>query len=192
MELLKEIETRRAYRALAADPVERATLERLARAAHTAPSSMNNQPWRIVTVTEPEPLAALRASFTSGNYWALKAPAVAAFVTSADWGLRLPDGREMAWFELGMAAMAYQLEAVHEGLVAHPIVGFDAKAAAAALGLPPEATLVILVVVGRPGDASGLSEKHRESERGPRVRKPLDEVAAFDAWNERLLPAAKG
>ncbi|MBN1241360.1 MAG: nitroreductase family protein [Spirochaetales bacterium] len=188
MELLKEIETRRAYRALAADPIGRETLQRLALAAHMAPSSMNNQPWRMITVTEPEPLAALRASFTSGNYWALKAPAVTAFVTSADWGLRMPDGRELAWFELGMAAMAYQLEAVHEGLVAHPIVGFDAKAAAAALGLPPEATLVILVVVGKPGDASGLSEKHLEGERGPRIRKPLDEVAAFDAWHERLLP----
>ena len=192
MEVLQEIERRRAYRALGPEPIDRATLSRLAEAAHLAPSSMNNQPWRIVTATEPATLAALRASLTPGNYWALKAPAVAGFVTSADWGLRLPDGRDLAWFELGMAAMAYQLEAVHEGLVAHPIVGFDAKAAAAALGLPPEATLVILVVVGKPGDASGLSAKHLESENGPRIRKPLDEVAAFEAWNDRLLPRAKG
>ncbi len=192
MDLLKAIETRRAYRAIGPEPVGREILSRLAAAAHSAPSSMNNQPWRMITVTDPEPLAALRASFTSGNYWALKAPAVTAFVTSADWGLRMPDGRELAWFELGMAAMAYQLQAVHEGLVAHPIVGFDAKAAAAALGLPPEATLVILVVVGKPGDAAGLSEKHLEGERGPRIRKPLDLVAAFDAWNDKLLPPAKG
>jgi len=192
MELMKEIEGRRAYRAVGPESLDRATLSRLAEAAHLAPSSMNKQPWRMVTVTDPERLAALRATLSSGNYWALKAPAVTAFVTSADWGLRMPDGRELAWFELGMAAMAYQLQAVHEGLVAHPIVGFDAKAAAAALALPPEATLVILVVVGKPGDAAGLSEKHLESENGPRIRKPLDEVAAFDAWNDRLLPPAKG
>jgi hypothetical protein len=46
-------------------------------------------------------------------------------------------------------------------------------------------------VLGFPGDNSGLSEKHLASEVSGRVRKPIEDVAAFDAWNERLLPAAK-
>jgi hypothetical protein len=36
------------------------------------------------------------------------------------------------------------------------------------------------VIIGRPGDVNTLSEKHRGIELGPRERKPLEEVLA---WN---------
>jgi len=191
MGILRQIEERRAYRALDTRPIEREVLLRLAAAAHLAPSAGNNQSWRIVTVTEPGRLEALKTTLSGGNYWAKKAPAIAAFVTRAEWDLRLDEGRDYALFDLGMAAMAFQLQAVEEGLRVHPIAGFDAKAAKAVLGIPEDAVLETLVVLGHPGESSGLSEKHLESERGPRIRKPLEEVAAFDAWDDRLLPPAK-
>ena len=191
MAILKQIEERRAYRAIGTVPIPRGTLEALAAAAHLAPSSANNQPWRIVTVADPLKLEALRATFTGGNYWAKKAPAVTAFITCADWSLRAPGGRDYAWFELGMAAMAYQLQAVEEGLFAHPIAGFDASAAKQLLAVPEEATLVTLVILGYPGDPSGLSEKHLAGEHSSRSRKGLGEVFAFDAWNPALLPPAR-
>jgi len=190
MPLLKPIETRRAFRAIAEAPIGEDVLEELASAAHLAPSSANNQPWRLVTVVDPSRLEALRSTFTPGNYWAKKAPAVTAFVTSADWSLRAA-GKDYAWFELGMAAMAYQLQAAADGLYAHPIAGFDAEAVKKILGIPEAATLVVLVVLGYPGDASHLSEKHLASERAPRARKSLGEVFAFDSWNPGLLPAPK-
>lgn len=191
MSILKQIETRRAYRALDTRPIEKAILQRLAEAAHLSPSAGNNQPWRLVTVVDPERLEALKATLTPGNYWAKKSPAIAAFVTSPDWDLRLDGGRDYAFFALGAAAMAYQLQAVAEGLVAHPIAGFNAAAARELLGVPDNAVLEVLVVLGFPGDSAGLSEKHLESEKGPRIRKPLDDVAAFDAWDGRLVPPAK-
>ena len=40
--------------------------------------------------------------------------------------------------------------------------------------------VITLVIVARPGDPSSLSEKHRAIELGPRDRRPLDEVVA---WN---------
>ena len=191
MALLKQIESRRAFRAIDPAPIGEDVLTRLAEAAHLAPSSANNQPWRIVTAVDPARLEALKTALTPGNYWAKTAPAIAAFVAKAEWSLRLDDGRELAWFELGMAAMAYQLQAVEEGLYAHPIVGFDAEAAKKALGIPADATLEVLVILGYPGDPSGLSEKHLASEKGPRTRKPLEDVAAFDSWNDRLVPRPK-
>lgn len=84
--------------------------------------------------------------------------------------------------------MNYQLQAVEEGLVAHPIAGFDPAAAKLALGIPEAAVLMTLIVLGWPGDKSGLSEKHLASEDSERVRKPIEDVAAFDRWGERLDP----
>jgi nitroreductase len=191
MQILKPIEKRRALRALADTPIPEEVLLRLARAAHLAPSCSNNQPWRIVTVVDPARLEAVKAALTPGNYWAKKAPAIAAFVTSLDWDARLEGGRDYAFFDLGMAAMAYQLQAVEEGLVVHPIAGFNAAAAKEALGVPEPAVVETLVILGWPGDPSGLNEKHRELESSARNRKPFEEVAAFDAWNDRLLPPPK-
>jgi nitroreductase len=192
MSILPQIEKRRALRAIDPRPIGKEVLVRLAQAAHLAPSCANSQSWRIVTVVEPARLEALKATLSGGNYWAKKAPAIAAFVTSIDWDARLDGGRDYAPFDLGMAAMNYQLQAVEEGLYAHPIAGFDPAAAKLALGIPETAILETLVILGYPGDSSGLSEKHLAGESSPRDRKSLDEVSAFDAWNEKLAPKPKG
>ena len=190
MALLKEIEKRRAYRAYSTEAVDKDVLVRLVEAAHTAPSSANNQPWRIVTVVDPARLEHLRETFSAGNYWARKAPAVAAFVTNPNWSMRLGE-RDLAFFELGMAAMAYQIQAVAEGLVVHPIVGFNNPDAKKVLGIGDAEVLEILMVVGKAGDDGELSDKHRESERSSRIRKPLEQVSAFDTWHEGLVPPPK-
>jgi len=188
MPLLKSIEMRRSFRALDEKPIQNEILLRLAEAARLTPSWGNKQPWRIVTVTAPSQLTALKATLTPGNYWAKKSPAIAAFVTSLDWDGRLDDGRDYALFDLGMAAMAYQLQAVEEGLIAHPIAGFDAASAKRVLDIPETAILETLIILGFPGDPSGLSEKHLASETSARLRKPVDEIAGFDRWSDQLVP----
>ncbi len=191
MKILKAIDSRRARRALDTAPIPKEILARLVEAAHLAPSCMNAQPWRIITVVDPDRLEALKAALSPGNYWAKKAPAIAAFVTSLDWDARLDGGRDYALFDLGMAAMAYQLQAVEEGLIAHPIAGFNPASAKLALGIPETVVLEALVIVGFPGDPSALSEKHRLLETSPRERKPLNEVAQYDFWDDRLVPSPK-
>ena len=188
MAILKQIEARRALRALDARPIGKDVLARLVQAAHLAPSFANIQSWRIVTVTDPDRLEALKASLSAGNYWARKAPAIAAFVTSPEWDGRLEGGRDYAFFDLGMAAMAFQLQAVEEGLISHPIAGFDSGVARQALGIPETAVLETLVILGYPGDPSGLGEKHLAAETAPRARKPIEEVSSFDRWEDRLVP----
>jgi len=191
MKILKAIDSRRARRALDTAPIPKEILARLVEAAHLAPSCMNAQPWRIITVIDPDRLEALKAALSPGNYWAKKAPAIAAFVTRLDWDARLDGGRDYALFDLGMAAMAYQLQAVEEGLIAHPIAGFNPASAKLALGIPETAVLEALVIVGFPGDPSPLSEKHRLLETSPRERKPLNEVAHYDFWDDRLVPSPR-
>lgn len=190
MAMLEVIEKRRAYRALDTKPISDDILVRLAEAAHTAPSSMNNQPWRLVTVSDETVLDKLKEALAPGNYWAKKAPALVAVVTNNSWGMTLGE-RHYAPFELGMAAMAYQLQAVQEGLYVHPIAGFNADLAKEVLGIADEDSIMVLMVVGYPGDSSHLSEKHLESENGKRDRLPLENVHAFNHFDKQLKPKGK-
>ncbi len=190
MKILKEIETRRAKRALATTPIQQEVLLRLVEAAHMTPSSLNSQPWRMITVKDPAVLDKLKETLSPGNYWAKNAPAITAFVTNSAWGLTLGDV-SYSPFELGMAAMAYQIQAVAEGLYVHPIAGYNAQAAKEVLGIRAEDTLQTLIVLGYPGEKNGLNEKHLESESSKRDRKNLEEVASFDRWTELLVPKSK-
>ena len=190
MKILKEIETRRAKRALATTPIQEEVLLRLAEAAHMTPSSLNSQPWRMITVKETAVLDRLKETLSPGNYWAKKAPAITAFITNPAWGLTLGEVTYTP-FELGMAAMAYQIQAVAEGLFVHPIAGYNAKEAKEVLGIREEDTLMTLIILGYPGEENGLNEKHLENENSPRSRKSLDEIASFDRWDERLVPKPK-
>lgn len=188
--MLQAIEERRAYRALDTKPIAQEVLVRLAQAAHTAPSAMNNQPWRYITVTDEKMLSNVKETLSPGNYWAKKAPAIVAVVTNNAWGMTLGD-RHFAPFELGMATMAYQIQAVSEGLHVHPIAGFNADDAKKVLGISKDDTLMIMLVLGYPGSDSELNEKHKQSERGTRIRMELEKVHAFNAWDESLRPQAK-
>ncbi|NLZ77063.1 MAG: nitroreductase [Spirochaetales bacterium] len=170
-----------------ARPIDEEVLTRLVEAAVTAPSANNSQPWRFITVTDPAVLAEVKGALTPGNYWAQSAPAITAVVTNDEWSLAIGD-RVFAPFEVGMATMAYQAQAVSEGLYIHPIAGFNADAVKEALKIPASETLLTLLIIGYPGDDSTLREHHLASERGPRVRLPLDRVYAKDRWNDGLLP----
>lgn len=192
MQILEAIEKRRAYRALSEVPIDAEVLGRIVKAATLAPSCMNSQPWRVVMVTEPARLGTLKAALTPGNYWAKKAPAIAAFVTDLSWDARLDGGRDYALFDLGQAAMAFQLQAVEEGLFAHPIAGFDQAAAKRALDIPEGLILETLIILGHQGESGSLSERHQAAERSPRDRKPIEAVSASDVWNVTLLPPVKG
>ncbi|MFN3347281.1 MAG: nitroreductase family protein, partial [Candidatus Bipolaricaulaceae bacterium] len=175
------IRVRRARRALRPDPIAEADIMRLLEAAHLAPSCFNNQPWRFVVI-QGEKLEAVKKALPGGNYWALKSPAIVAVASHADLDCRLSDKRDYFLFDCGMAVGFLMIQATQMGLVAHPIAGYDPVAVKRALGIPEDHVLITLVVLGWPGDPGELSEKHREIELGPRVRKPLTSVAGWNSF----------
>jgi len=181
VDVLEPIKARRARRAISERPIGRETAERLLQAAHLAPSCANNQPWRLVAIDDPEALSAIKEGLTRGNYWAAPAPLIVAVASRVDLDCRIPDGREYFLFGCGLAAMNLMLQATAMGLVAHPIAGFRQTPVKEALAVPAEYTVIALVIVGHPSsDLSGLSDKHRDEETSPRVRRPLDEAVS---WN---------
>jgi nitroreductase len=178
--VLPPIEARRARRALAPEPVSREILETLLQAAHLAPSCNNSQPWRLIVVDEPETLAHVKDSLSGGNYWAKQAPVILAVASRRDLDCELSDRRDYFLFGCGMAVGNLMIQATALDLVAHPIAGYKPEQVKAVLGIPEDYVLITLVIVGRPGDPAALSDKHRQIEQGPRVRRPIEAVAA---WN---------
>jgi len=182
--ILRAIEERRARRALSDRPVDRETAETLLRAAHLAPSCANNQPWRLISVDDPEVLSAVKASLTKGNSWAAPAPLIVAVASRVDLDCRIPDGREYYLFGCGLAAMNLMIQATQLGLIAHPIAGFRQRELKPVLGIPEEYAVIALIIVGYPSDdPSRLSEKHLAEETGPRVRRPLDAVVSWNRFD---------
>jgi nitroreductase len=96
--------------------------------------------------------------------------------------VRLDAGRDYAYFDLGMAALALMLQATREGLYAHPIAGYTPSKVAKAAGLPEDFVPLNLIIIGKPGDDALLNEGQRLREHGPRQRKGLEEVVFIDSW----------
>ncbi|AIY87889.1 MULTISPECIES: nitroreductase family protein [unclassified Thermotoga] len=178
--LNKHIEWRRARRALKKDRVPREELELLIKAAHLAPSCMNNQPWRFVVVDEEELLKKIHEALPGGNYWMKNAPALIAVHSKKDFDCALPDNRDYFLFDTGLAVGNLLVQATQMGLVAHPVAGYDPVKVKEILKIPEDHVLITLIAVGYLGDESELSEKHRELERSERVRKELSEIVR---WN---------
>lgn len=176
MELNEAIDLRRAYRSL--DPVEitDADVRTLSDAAGLAASCFNKQPWRFVFVREAKALDGVKQSLSDGNRWARDASMIVAVCTAVELGCRMPDGRDYALFDTGMATAHLLLKSVELGLVSHPIAGFDPEKVRSALDVPAGMNVVTLLIVGRHSDSIKpvLSEKQAESERARPSRNPAD------------------
>ncbi len=180
--ILPEIQHRRARRALSAEEVPNDVLERLLHAATLSASCFNNQPWRFVVLKKGYGIERARARLSQGNYWAETAPVIIGVATRPDYDCDLDDGRQYALFDCGMAVQNLQIQAQHEGLLAHPIAGFKAAELKEDLGIPADHILITLVVIGFPGTDNELNDKHQELESSERVRKDFDEVVFSGAW----------
>ncbi len=178
--IVTELEQRRARRAYSSEEIPDEVIERVLFAAGLAPSCSNKQPWRFLVHRSGPSLDKARAALSSGNYWALKAPVLITVLTKDDDDCRLSDNRDYALFDSGQAVMALQLQAVKEGLVAHPMAGFDPLAIRSSFSIDPADRVVTMVSLGYSGDDSQLNERHLASETSPRTRKALDEFVSYN------------
>jgi nitroreductase len=187
MPLIPEIETRRARRGFAEKPLEEASLKRILEAARLAPSCANKQPWRFVLLKGGTERVNFDKALSDGNYWAKKAPAVVLVLTNPERDMQLSDRRDYSLFDAGLAAMNLMLQAEKEGVIAHPIAGFDPEKAKAAAGVPDKEILITCIILGLPGDDKGLSDNHKEQEKAGRTRKSFDSLVSVDRWENPWL-----
>ncbi|MCF7928491.1 MAG: nitroreductase family protein [Spirochaetales bacterium] len=181
-DIVPEIDKRRSYRALSDRQIPVQIIDRIIKAASWAPSCFNNQPWYFLAAYEEEALRKMRESLAGGNSWAQKAPVLIAAITRPDLDCRLSEGREYAFFGLGLAVENLLLQAVREGLYAHPMAGFKPKAIHEAFEIGREYTVLTLIAVGYPGELSDLSPELREAEGSARQRLPEEQVFFRNRW----------
>lgn len=181
-------------RAFESRVVEPEKLRSLFEAARWAASSYNAQPWYFIVGTkdEPENFTKVLDCFVAMNQsWAKNAPVVALSVA----GLKMPhDGstNRHAFHDVGQAAATLALQATALGLQAHQMAGIVPDKARETFAIPADYEAVAGFAIGYPGDPLTLPEgRFRDTETGPRQRKPASSFVFAGKWGEPLPLMAK-
>ena len=177
-QIIEEIEARRAFRDFEKKPANLEAIDRILSAAHLAPSCFNHQPWRFLVLHEEESLQKGFCMLSKGNAWAKESSFLVAVLTRDDFDCKLSDNRDYALFDTGLAVQNMILQAWREGMVGHPMAGFDPVTFKELFSIPSDYRLITLVSFGflKAGFwGGGIS---------PRERKPLEDVVSFNKWKE--------
>jgi nitroreductase len=170
-------------RAMSGEGVTDEELSTLFEAARWAPSSYNNQPWRILYARRDT--AHWETFFdllVEGNRnWAKDAAALLLFVSKETFDF---NGKPYPThsFDTGAAWENLALQATMLGLATHGMQGFDYERARTELNIPEGFRVEAMIAVGRPGDPAQLPEPLRARE-APSGRKALSEITCEGAFN---------
>ena len=173
-------------RAMSGEPITEEELFTLFEAARWAPSSFNNQPWRILYArrdTRHWPLF-LDLLVEFNQSWAKNAAALVLFISKTTFD---HNGEPAAThsFDTGAAWENLALQATLKGLVVHGMQGFDYGKARTALNIPDGFNVEAMAVIGKPGRKEDLPDRLQERET-PNDRRKLNETAF-----EGTLPAGQ-
>jgi len=148
METWDAIRSRRNVRAFAEEPIDTQHLDRILDAARRTPSSMNQQAWDFVLVTDRTALERLSKVWRYAEHVAGSAATIALIAPATS----DPDERETIQFDLGQASMSIMLAAADLGIGAcHAAIG-DQALGRDLLALPPDRECMWLISLGYPSD----------------------------------------
>ena len=164
-------------RAMSGAAVTDKELMSLIEAAHWAPSSFNDQPWRFVYVKRDT--AAWKPVFDClvpwNQAWCKNAGALVVIVSRTTFEhTGKPNGTHS--FDTGAAWQNFALQGHMNGLVIHGIAGFDYEQMAKVINLPAGFAIEAMAAVGKPAPKSVLPKEMQDAET-PSPRKPIAELA---------------
>ena len=173
---------RESCRAYADKPVARKDLLKICEAGRLSPSGCNSQPWKFIVVDEPAARQRLRDSLLldNGKTGAPWREGVPAFIVLVEQNATLMpfaleyfgSSQHFAANDIGMACMSMCYQAVELDLGTCIIGMIDQKKTRAALGIPEDRTIRLVLAVGYPA-----AEEPR-----PKKRKAAEEVICFNGW----------
>lgn len=168
MEVGRAIETQRAVRRFADRTIEDATLLTILDAGRRAPSSMNEQRWSFVVVTDRERLRGLSAIGEYADHIAAAAAAIALVVPEADEDWR----RQSIAFDLGQCAQNLMLRTWDLGIGSVHAAVYDEALARRLLGYPDGHRCDYVLSFGYPAAPPA----------SPGARKAFKELVHHDRW----------
>lgn len=166
--------------------VEEDKLRSMFESARWAASCFNAQPWRFMLArrSDREAFDAILDCLVDANReWAEHAGVLVLVVARQDFEHNGKPNR-WAWYDCGQAATQLILEAVHQGLLAHSMAGFDADKARENHGIEEGYDPACVIAVGYPGENEKLSESTRDRDVAPRQRKELADLVFRHRFGE--------
>jgi nitroreductase len=168
MDLMEAIRARRSIRNFLDRPVEEDKLLAVLEAGRLAPSAKNMQDWRFIVVRDAATRQKL-AEAARDQQFVTQAPVVIAACGTSD--LVMTCGQPAYAIDVAIAVDHMTLAAASLHLGTCWIGAFYEDMVKEILGVPQEIRIVALLPMGYPA-----------VEPGPRARKSLDEVLAWEHW----------
>ncbi|HKH20897.1 MAG TPA: nitroreductase family protein [Gammaproteobacteria bacterium] len=169
-------------RAMTGEAMTQAELRVLFEAARWAPSSYNEQPWRILHARrDTEQWQTFFDLLVEGNQrWAAKAGALMLFISKKT-STRNGKPSITHSFDTGAAWENMALQGFLKGYVVHGMQGFDYERAKTALNIPDDFRVEAMVAAGKPQDRSEMPEEVRERET-PNSRRSIEDTVCEGAF----------
>ena len=163
-------------RAMTGESITDKELFSLFEAARWAPSSYNNQPWRIFYAKRNTPHwnTFFNLLIPFNQNWAQHAAALLLIASKTTFDHNNKEARTNS-FDAGAAWENLALQATHLGLVAHGMEGFDYDKARKDLHIPDDYEIHAMAAIGNKAGKQTLPEELREKEQ-PSQRKPLKDI----------------
>lgn len=161
-------------RAMSGEQISNEELLTLLEAARWAPSSMNNQPWRMLYAcrnSEQWPLF-FDLLVDSNKVWCINAAVLLVVISKTSFETGKPCRTHS--FDSGAAWMNLALQGSLLGLVVHGMQGFDYERARTVLNMPDDYQVEAMAAIGRPGRVEDLPEPLQAREK-PNDRRPLEQ-----------------
>ena len=163
-------------RALTGESIPEETLLTLFEAARWAPSSYNNQPWRLLYARRDtehwQTFFDLMVEFNQS--WAKNAAALVVFISKTHFDFNGQPSVTHS-FDTGAAWENLALQGWLKGLVVHGMQGFDYARARTALNIPEGFSVEAMVAIGIPANPDTLVGDLRQKE-SPSDRRKLTET----------------
>jgi len=160
-------------------PVSHEQIQQMVKAAQSAPSCYNDQPWFFIVcdrATQPDAYnKVLNALVEFNQQWAQSAPVL--IVVAAGMNSREGGHNHWAQYDSGAAAVCMMLQATSLGLMAHQMAGFDPAKISASFELPADVMPMAVMAVGY--EASETKVKARE-------RKPQEQNFFAGSWGNGI------
>ena len=171
METWDTLRARRNVRTYTDRAIPDEDLDRILEAARRTPSSVNQQAWDFVVVTDRQQLVQL------ANIWRYAAHVAGSAATIA---LVMPtsedrDERDIMQYDLGQATMSIMLAAADLSIGSGHASVDDQALARRILGLPEDRECPVLIALGYPADRPLAPMKHPK-------RRSFDDVVHRERW----------